>query len=52
VVSQGNIETSNVDPVKEMVGLISTQRAYESFQRVIKSFNDTYGQSIRNVGTV
>jgi len=52
VVSQGNIETSNVDPVKEMVGLISTQRAYESFQRVIKSFNDTYSQSIRNVGTL
>jgi len=51
-VSQGSIETSNVDPVKEMVGLISTQRAYESFQRVMKSFNDSYSLAIRNVGTL
>ncbi|HHO75150.1 MAG TPA: flagellar basal-body rod protein FlgF [Deltaproteobacteria bacterium] len=52
VLAQGNIEASNVDPVIEMVGLISTQRAYESFQKVIKSFNDTYGNSITDVGTV
>ena len=51
-ISQGSIETSNVDPIKEMVGLINTQRAYESFQKVIKSFNDTYALSIRNVGAV
>lgn len=51
-ISQGSIEGSNVEPIKEMVGLISTQRAYESFQRVIKSFNETYALSIKNVGTV
>jgi flagellar basal-body rod protein FlgF len=50
--SQGSIETSNVDPIKEMVGLINTQRAYESFQKVMKSFTDTYSLSIRTVGTV
>ncbi len=51
-VCQGSIEASNVDPIKEMVGLINTQRAYESFQKVMKSFTDTYSLSIRNVGTV
>ena len=50
--SQGSVETSNVDPIKEMIGLINTQRAYESFQKVMKSFTDTYSQSIRNVGAV
>lgn len=51
-VRQGYIESSNVDPIKEMVGLITTQRAYESYQKVIRAFNDINGQSMRNVGTV
>ncbi|HNY65647.1 MAG TPA: flagellar basal-body rod protein FlgF [Deltaproteobacteria bacterium] len=50
-VRQGFIESSNVDPVIEMVGLISTQRAYEAFQRVIRSVNDTYTQSMQSVGS-
>lgn len=51
-VEQGSVEMSNVDPVKEMVDLISTQRAYESFQKVIKTFDDTYSLTIRNVGVL
>jgi flagellar basal-body rod protein FlgF len=51
-VRQGFIEASNVDPIIEMVGLISTQRAYESFQKVIRAVNDTYSQSMRSVGSV
>ncbi|HPA83477.1 MAG TPA: flagellar basal-body rod protein FlgF [Deltaproteobacteria bacterium] len=50
-IRQGCIESANVDPIGEMIGLITTQRAYESFQRVIKSVDDAYAQSIRNVGT-
>ena len=49
-ITQGSLEMSNVEPVKEMVGLISTQRAYESFQKVIKTFKDTYSLSIRDIG--
>ncbi len=49
-IQQGAIESSNVEPVKEMVNLINTQRAFESFQKVIKTFDDTYSFSIRNVG--
>ncbi len=51
-IRQGHIESSNVTPVTEMVGLITTQRAYESYQKVMRAFNDTYSLSIRNVGTV
>ena len=51
-IRQGVIETSNVDPVVEMVGLMATQRAYESFQKVIRAVNDTYLQSMRTVGAV
>ncbi len=51
-VKQGALESSNVEPVSEMVNLINTQRTYESFQKVIKSYSDTYSLSIRNVGMV
>jgi flagellar basal-body rod protein FlgF len=51
-VSQGFLEAANVDPVKEMVEMIATQRAYEAFQKVIRSVNDAYSYSMRNVGTV
>lgn len=50
-IRQGCIETANVDPILETVGLITTQRAYEAFQRVIKSVSDSYTQSMHNVGT-
>ncbi|MCK9263184.1 MAG: flagellar hook-basal body protein [Deltaproteobacteria bacterium] len=49
-IRQGCIELANVDPVVEMVGLITTQRAYEAFQKMIKSVEETYTQSMHNVG--
>ncbi|HOJ14122.1 MAG TPA: flagellar basal-body rod protein FlgF [Deltaproteobacteria bacterium] len=51
-VSQGYLERANVEPVTEMVELITTQRAYEAYQRMIRSINDAYSNSIRNVGAV
>jgi len=50
-VSQGFLEAANIDPVKEMVQMIETQRAYEAYQRTIRSINDAYSYSMRNVGT-
>ncbi len=50
-IQQGYVESSNVDPIMEMVSLITTQRAYESYQKVIKSFSETYALSMRNVGS-
>lgn len=51
-VSQGYLERSNVEPVTEMVELIATQRAYEAFQRTMRTVDEAYSSSIRNVGTV
>jgi flagellar basal-body rod protein FlgG len=51
-VRQGVLERSNVDPVIEMVGLITTQRAFDSFQKVIRAVNDTYSLSMRSVGSI
>ncbi|MBN1636915.1 MAG: flagellar basal-body rod protein FlgF [Deltaproteobacteria bacterium] len=50
IIEQGSLEMSNVEPIKEMVGLINTQRAYEAFQKVIRSFDTTYSQSISSIG--
>ncbi|MEA2101610.1 MAG: flagellar hook basal-body protein [Thermodesulfobacteriota bacterium] len=51
-IKQGSIELSNVEPMMEMIGLINAQRAYESFQKVVKSFNEVYALSINKVGSL
>lgn len=42
-IQQGYLETSNVDPVKEITELISAQRAYELNSKVIQAADDMYG---------
>ena len=49
VIRQGCIEAANVDPILETVGLITTQRTYEAFQKVIKSVSDSYTKSMQDV---
>ena len=49
-VSQGFLEQSNVDAVKESVNLIDTVRTYEAFQKVILSFEEADQKSINDVG--
>ena len=44
---QGSLETSNVQPVGEMVNLIRASRAYEAAQKVITSRDDTMDKTIR-----
>ena len=39
-VMQGNLESSNVDIVEEMVGMITAQRAYEISAKTIKTVED------------
>lgn len=40
VVAQGFLETSNVNPVREMVGLIEAQRMVEMYQKVMTAHMD------------
>ncbi|PWB83118.1 MAG: flagellar basal-body rod protein FlgG [Methylocystaceae bacterium] len=43
VINQGYLESSNVDPVKELVNLISAQRAFELNSKVIQAVDEMAG---------
>ncbi|MCC3244642.1 flagellar basal-body rod protein FlgG [Methylocystis sp. WRRC1] len=43
VINQGYLESSNVDPVKELVSLISAQRAFELNSKVIQAADEMAG---------
>ena len=43
VINQGYLEASNVDPVKELVNLISAQRAFELNSKVIQAADEMAG---------
>ncbi|WP_024955603.1 flagellar hook-basal body protein [Sulfurospirillum arcachonense] len=50
VVAQGFLETSNVNPVKEMVGLIEAHRMVEMYQKVMTShMNDLNNDAINKL---
>ncbi len=48
VVAQGFIETSNINPVSEMVGLIEAQRMVEMYQKVMTSHMNDLNQDAIN----
>ncbi|QEK13208.1 flagellar hook-basal body complex protein [Crassaminicella thermophila] len=51
-IHQGFLEKANVDPIKEMVKMMTIFRNYESGQRVIKAYDDTLGKAVNEVGKV
>lgn len=51
-VVQGFVEASNVNPVNEMVNLITVNRAYEANQKVISTQDELTGKLINNVARV
>lgn len=52
VVAQGFLETSNINPVSEMVGLIEAQRMVEMYQKVMTShMNDVNNDAINKLAT-
>lgn len=48
----GMLEMSNVNPVREMVDLIKSQRAYEASAKVISTHDTLLGQAVSDVGRV
>lgn len=48
-ISQGYLESSNVDPVKEITDLISAQRAYEMNSKVIQAASDMAAMVSKNL---
>jgi len=52
LVMQGFLETSNVNPVSEMVGLIETNRFVDMYQKVMKShMNDLNSEAISKLAS-
>ena len=49
VISQGYLESSNVDPVKEITDLIAAQRAYEMNSKVIQAVDDMASTVSKNL---
>lgn len=48
----GVLEKSTVDPVSEMVALITSMRVYEAAQRALHSHDETLEQAVNRVGRV
>ncbi len=48
--SQGFVETANVNPVQAMTEMIETSRAFEAYQKVIQSADEATAKSINDVG--
>jgi flagellar basal-body rod protein FlgF len=48
--SQGYLETANVNPVLAMTEMIETSRAFEAYQKVIHSADEATSKSINDVG--
>ncbi len=51
-VLQGFLEASNINTIKEMVGMISAFRDYEANQKVISAYDETMGKAVNEVGRV
>ncbi len=49
LVSQGYLEQSNVNVVRELVDMIRTQREFESYQKMIRQIDETTGKTISDL---
>jgi flagellar basal-body rod protein FlgG len=49
-VLQGMVEQSNTDPVEEAVNLISIQRSFESYLKVLDAFADSDRKVVQDIG--
>jgi flagellar basal-body rod protein FlgF len=51
-VSQGSLEMPNTTVVQEMVNMITSFRAFESYQKIIHAFNEMDTKAVNQVGKV
>ena len=49
-VYSGYLETSNIQVVEEMVNMITIQRAYESNQKLIQTYDSSLEVAVNQVG--
>ena len=51
-IKQGTIERSNVNPMQELVAMITAQRSFDSIQRVIKTFDELASRANTEIAKV
>jgi flagellar basal-body rod protein FlgG len=51
-VVQGGLELSNVNPVMEMTSMIQVSRTYETYEKMLRTFDEVDGLAVNNVGLV
>jgi len=51
-VLQGYQETSNVNPISEMVNMITVMRSYEANQKAVQSHDNLLGKAVNEVGRI
>ena len=49
-ISQGSLESSNVDAIRTMTEIIESMRVFETYQKVIKAADDATGKTVNEVG--
>jgi flagellar basal-body rod protein FlgF len=49
-ISQGFLEQSNVNAIQEMVQMLATTREFESYQKLIQSFDEASSKAINELG--
>jgi flagellar basal-body rod protein FlgG len=51
-VMQGYLEMSNINPLTEMVNMISSQRAFETYQKVIRTIDTLNDRAANELGKI
>jgi flagellar basal-body rod protein FlgF len=51
-VTQGFVESSNVDAIRTMTELIETMRVFETYQRIIRSADEATSKTVNEVGRI
>ncbi|MGD9732171.1 MAG: flagellar hook-basal body protein [Desulfamplus sp.] len=50
LVKQGALESSNISVVDEMVGMVDHHRMYETYQKMMQTFDEVDGKTVNEVG--
>jgi flagellar basal-body rod protein FlgG len=49
-ISQGSLESSNVDPIRTMTEIIESMRVFETYQKIIRAADNATGKTVNEVG--
>ncbi|MCK9217933.1 MAG: flagellar hook-basal body protein [Firmicutes bacterium] len=52
IISQGYLEASNVNSIKEMVEMINLLRSYDASQRLIKAHDELLGRAVNDIAKI